>query len=76
MKLFALFGLICFLDNNQWGESCVNFWEDPVVHYRSLAECDNAGKRKGLEIRAYFDKQGLKITQGELWCIESKQRES
>lgn len=76
MKLYALFGLICFLDNNQWGESCVNFWEDPVIHYRSLGECDAAGKRKGLELRAYFDKNGLKITQGELWCIESKQRES
>ena len=76
MKLFALFGLICFLDNNQWGESCINFWEDPVVHYKSLEACDAAGKRKGLELRAYFEKNGLKITQGELWCIESKQRES
>ena len=71
LKTFALFGLICFMDNNQWGESCMNFWEEPVVHYKSLSDCDNAGKRKAIEIRAVLERNGLTITNGELWCIET-----
>jgi len=70
-KTFALFGMICFVDNNRWGESCFNYWEDPVVHYKTLNECDKAGKKKGIEIRSYFEKNKLTITQGELWCIET-----
>jgi hypothetical protein len=39
-KTFMLFGLICVEDpsNQMFGENCFNFWEQPVVHYKSLGE--------------------------------------
>jgi hypothetical protein len=38
-KTFMLFGLICVEDpsNQMFGENCFNFWEQPIVHYKSLA---------------------------------------
>jgi hypothetical protein len=72
-KTFALFGMICVADPSVkiFGENCFNVWEDPVVHYKDLITCDNAGKIWSNAIRVNLEKNGLTIIQGELWCIET-----
>ena len=72
-KTFMLFGLICVEDpsNQMFGENCFNFWEQPMVHYKSLNACDNAGKMLSIQIRSGLEQRGLTITEGELWCIET-----
>jgi hypothetical protein len=53
-----LFGLICVEDpsNQMFGENCFNFWEQPIVHYRSLGECDRAGKAIAIQIRRELER--------------------
>ena len=71
LKTFALIGMVCFADNNQWGENCFNIWEQPTIHYKSLNDCDNAGKKLVIQLRRQAEENGLTITSGELWCIET-----
>jgi len=71
LKTFALIGIICFADNNQWGENCFNIWEKPTIHYKSLDACDNAGKKLVIQLRRQAEENDLTITQGELWCVET-----
>jgi hypothetical protein len=72
-KTFSLFGLICVADPTVpiHEENCFNFWEQPIVHYKSLNECNNAGKMLSIQIRSNLEQRGLTITEGELWCIET-----
>jgi hypothetical protein len=72
-KTFSLFGLICVADPTVLihGENCFNFWEQPIVHYKSLNACNNAGKMMSIKIRSGLEQRGLTITEGELWCIET-----
>jgi hypothetical protein len=76
-KTFALFGLICVADPTVpiHGENCFNFWEQPIVHYRSLSACNNAGKMLSIQIRSNLEQKGLTITEGELWCIETTKQQ-
>ena len=71
LKTFALIGMVCFADNNQWGENCFNIWEQPTIHYKSLNDCDNAGKKLVIQLRREATNNGLTITSGELWCVET-----
>jgi hypothetical protein len=52
-----------------------NFWEKPMVHYRSLNACNNAGKMLSIQIRSNLEQKGLTITEGELWCIETTKQQ-
>jgi hypothetical protein len=73
LKTFALFGLICVSDPTVpiHEENCFNFWEQPMVHYKSLSACNNAGKTLSIDIRSALQQRDLTITEGELWCIET-----
>jgi hypothetical protein len=72
-KTFMLFGLICVEDpsNQMFGENCFNFWEQPIVHYKSLGKCDRAGKAVAIQIRRELNDLNIVLKQGELWCIET-----
>jgi hypothetical protein len=72
-KTFMLFGLICVEDpsNQMFGENCFNFWEKPVVHYKSLDECDRFGKAVAIQIREELKRKNMVLKEGELWCIET-----
>ena len=76
-KTFALFGMICVLDPDVkiFQENCFNIWEEPGHRYKTLHECDNAGKQLGIRIRTQLEKKGIIITQGELWCIETTKKQ-
>lgn len=72
-KTFMLFGLICVEDpsNKMFNENCFNFWEQPIVHYKSLAECDRFGKAISIQIRRELKDLNIVLKEGELWCIET-----
>ena len=76
-KTFALFGMICIFDPSVkiFQENCFNVWEDPAPRYKTLDECDNAGKKLGIKIRTQLENKGIIITQGELWCIETTKKQ-
>ena len=68
MKLFAIFGVMCVLleDNTK---KCMNFWEEPVVKYQTKDECGTAAYKKGREIELKFMNQGLDIDQLYVYCL-------
>ena len=68
-----LFGLICVEDpsNQMFGENCFNFWEQPIVHYKSLAKCDRAGKAVAIQIRRELNDLNIVLKQGEHCRIET-----
>ena len=71
MKLFALFGIICFIDPDVGDRRCMNFWEDPVQKL-PLEKCIDNVKKKGKEIEDSFMKKGIYIKSLEVYCIPVK----
>lgn len=68
MKLFAIFGLICFLDPDIGDKKCFNYWEDPLVKY-SLEKCADRAKEIGDQINQEFSENGFAIKEISVWCI-------
>ena len=74
MKLFALFGIICFIEPDL-GKKCMNFWEDPIQHYKIEQSAERAGK-KGKEINDMFKDTVIDILSLEVYCIPTKQQKT
>lgn len=73
-KLFALYGLLCFLDpTTDSGQRCMNFWEEPIQHY-TQKECAQKAFIKGREIELTFKNDGLLIHELNIWCIPTKEQ--
>lgn len=72
-KLFALYGLLCFLDPSaDSGQRCMNFWEEPIQHY-TRKQCAERSFIKGREIELNFKNRGLLIHELKIWCIPTKE---
>jgi hypothetical protein len=73
IKTFALIGMICVADpsNEIHKENCFNVWETPRGHYKSVQECDLAGKRLRIMVLKEIRKKNMTLTEGEIWCIET-----
>ena len=72
-KTFMIFALICVEDplNKIHKENCFNFWENPIIHYKSLNACDRAIQSVRMQIRAELKRKNMVLKEGELWCIET-----
>lgn len=69
-ELFAIFGMLCVqATDNSIQSKCMNFWEEPVVKYKKIETCGAAAKRRGKQIEEDFKKNGLTITQIEIYCL-------
>jgi hypothetical protein len=74
MKLFAIFGIICFIEPDV-GKKCMNFWEEPVQHYK-IEQCGEQAGKKGKEISDMFYETEIDILSLEVYCIPTKRQET
>jgi len=73
MKTFIIFAVICFNDPKAvTGMTCLNFWEEPITHYKTELACIKASQMKGDDIKYKFERDGIKIQELIMWCIPSK----
>ena len=66
-----MFGMLCVAQFTDLSRSCMNFWEDPVVHYETLEQCLESARNKANEIKSDFAKKEIPIAAFEIWCIET-----
>ena len=70
---FVLFGALCVAnpdDPTKW-QSCFNFWQDPIVHYKTAKECKKAANSKAQEIKDIYDEHHLELVSISITCINT-----
>ena len=74
LELFAVYGMLCIFDPNaESGQKCMNFWEEPIVHY-TKNQCMSRSKEIGQNIEENFKKEGLLFHELSIWCVPTKQQ--
>lgn len=67
---FVMFGTICVYDpSNDFGYSCLNFWERPAVHYPTTPACIEASKKMAKDIRKTLTEDNVQIMSLDIICI-------
>jgi len=75
MKSFVIFAIICFSDpNSVTGISCLNFWENPITHYKSESKCLKASEKHGDAIIKEFENNNFEIQEFIMWCVPSRKK--
>lgn len=68
---FVLFGSLCVVnpeDPKKW-PFCMNFWQNPSVHYKTPKECKEEATRQAKIIKKKYAENKLKIHSLEITCI-------
>ena len=72
MKLFAIFGIICFVNPEApRGISCLEYIEPDSKMY-TKEECYAHSKLTGDTIALEFKKDGVQIMEQIIWCVKAK----
>ena len=72
MKLYVIFGIICFANPDApRGISCLEYIESKNKTY-SKKECYNHSQKIGDTIAEQFSKEGIKIMEQIIWCVNDK----
>jgi hypothetical protein len=70
MKSFVIFALLCFENpQSEVGITCMNFWEDPIKHYKNERTCLQASAKRGNEVEIKFEQENIEIKEFILWCM-------
>jgi len=72
MKLFVIFGIICFVNPEApRGISCIEYMEPKSKTY-SKKDCYNYSQKIGDTIVEQFSKEGIQIFEQIIWCVNAK----
>lgn len=70
---FVLFGSLCIVnpeDPKKW-PFCMNFWQEPIVHYQTVEACKEEANARAKAIKKNLDEQKLEIYSLEITCIST-----
>lgn len=70
---YIIFGTLCTI-NPKIGPDwyCMNFWQDPVVHHKTLDKCEEFALKQAKDIKENFEKENLIVVKLEINCINTK----
>lgn len=72
MKLFVIFGIICFVNPEApRGISCIEYIE-PEGKVYNKEECYEHSKLTGDAIAEELNKNGIEIMEQIIWCVKDK----
>lgn len=69
LTAFAIWGMVCVKDDNEFGRRCFNYWEDPVQKYTTRELCDARAEELGNQIIKEFKENNLIIDEISIWCL-------
>jgi hypothetical protein len=72
---FLLFGHVCLVNPGEL-DHCWNFHSNPPVYYVNERLCTKAAKDYLYGAQAYYRRQGLSISEIELYCIPTNHLDS
>lgn len=71
MKVFVIFGLLCFSDPDTiMGINCINFWEPANKEYKTREACVKQSNIVGDMVMKDMQDGRIPVTELTIWCIE------
>ena len=70
---YVLFGALCLInpdDPKRW-PVCMNFWQNPIVHYKTIEDCEKQADKYAKHIKKEYENRKLIVDSLEITCIST-----